>query len=72
MLVTPKIIKNPILLNIYFFFSKISFNVKGNKIIPANNHLQKFKENGGISNMLAALPTIKLPDQNKVVRINNM
>ena len=31
----------------------------------------KFRVNGGISYMLAAFPTIKLPDQNNVVKTNN-
>ena len=54
------------------FFLIISFKVKGNKINPANNHLKKLRENGGISYVLAALPTTKLPDQKRVVRINKI
>ena len=34
----------------------------------ASDHLKKFKEIGGISFNPAILPTIKLPDQNKVAR----
>ena len=71
MLVIPKIIKKPILLKIYFFLLINSLIVKGSKIKPAKNHLKKFKEKGGISYMLAAFPTIKLPDQKSVVKSNN-
>ncbi len=44
--------------------------VNGKSIKPANNHLKKFREKGGISYKLADLPTIKFPDQKSVVNIN--
>ena len=46
-------------------------NVKGIKINQTEIHLKTFSVSGGISNNVANLPTIKLPDQNKVAKIKN-
>ena len=48
----------------------ISFAVKGNKIIKANNHLKKLSLKGLKSLLKAIFPVKKLPDQNKEDRIN--
>ena len=41
-------------------------------MIQTDNHLNTFKVNGGISNKVAYFPTIKLPAQNKVEKVNNI
>ena len=45
----------------------------GSKLpVPRVATLKKFNVKGGISNKLAALPTIKFPDQNRVVNMSNI
>ena len=52
-------------------FFKISLYVNGIKISHTDNHLNTFKDKGGISNKVANFPTIKLPAQNNTERDNN-
>ena len=65
-----KINKKIFLKNISKLLS-ISFEVKGNKITKANNHLKKLSLKGLKSLLKANFPIKKLPDQNKEDRVNS-
>ena len=54
-----------------FSVAEITVAMKKAKINEYTQCLNTFKINGGISNKVANFPTIKLPAQNNVERVNN-